>query len=58
MNIEIKWRENPTHSQPQAGSVQVEADGLDGVLEAFRAALVGMGYTCGHAAKLDFRDDE
>lgn len=58
MNIEIKWRESPMHSQPQAGSVQVEADGLDGVLEAFRATLVGMGYTCSFAAKLDFRDDE
>jgi hypothetical protein len=58
MNVEIKWRESPTHSQPQAGSVQVEADGLDGILEAFRAALVGMGYTCSFAAKLDFRDDE
>lgn len=58
MNIEIKWRESPVYSQSQAGSVQVDADGLDGVLDAFRAALVGMGYTCGHAAKLDFRDDE
>lgn len=56
--IRIEWTETSPHSKPQSCSVHMRTEGIEGVLDAFRAVLVGMGYTTETAGELGLQEGE
>lgn len=57
--IRIEWTETSPHSKPQGGRVALQTDGtITGLIEAFRTAVVGMGYSTETAGKLGLQEAE
>ena len=55
--IRIEWAETSPHSGPQSGSVALKTDGtIDGLIGAFRTAVVGMGYSTETAGRLGLHE--
>lgn len=56
--IEITWKSKSPHFETQGGSLRLQTDhALEGILDAFRAALVAMGFATETAGRLGLKDE-